>query len=819
MCVKNGNNDEQAAIQAMLDQQKLAEIVAPEGCPITVLPVPILALVCRCLDASDLLCVSKGSRTLQAAATHPLTFAHGNRFTVDPWRWGVRTVGPTVQCRVSALPLALQSRRFSSFRMLTLDTDTVDLRILIDSPAAPVLHALTVCMAPTVNIDLTRMFNAEFGIGDAPSLAYLRVLSIYCSALEELQLRNAKLPPRLELLQLQPLMRAEVETKDHPPCKVSRLIPADLALLLAPLAQLRTLVVRDQLFNAPATEAEALLRTQGLVTRHRTSWLDLLTLASIESAAPQIDSIVWMVEMDYNEIANAMGDYSKQHLNAPWPKLTQVRTLQIKRVMKLAESDLAPNPLLMFPSLTELRYTHAANQQAAAGKYQGTLLNQLCAAQLSSITHLTLTEAGPSPFNRSGWTVPHGFDLAPLLRTLPHLTFLGLARLRVDSLSVFRFAPKLETLHDLFWPVPYELVKAEEMPACFPSLTELTARAVGLVDTHLSRSRFSGAVYSPLDASLLRPVLYAIPHLLRVSINTAPMTSPSHVQSAGFDVLTRPPPQVEDAALLAAFAAAGVGSSTGTQASSLSMQQGPCKPAQGHPAVSAAHPSAATFSPPSSSQGTTPDAPFSFTPTAPGGPLGAADSPAAFAISPSSLQGSLPVTPAFAFAPPVAAAALPSAGLSASAVGVFEGGSNPFAAGSQPSFTFGSAAASPSNPFGSSFSFAPSAPGGPSLPAAAADSAPLSFALWTSPAGASSPSASMFSFATAATAPSAATSAAPSFASSTPVFAFSASPSAFAAAAAPPAAVQPLTNPFVFAATASAGLPQLTGVNPFAQQP
>ena len=500
----------------LLEQQRTDAIVSPAGCPIAVLPLLNLALVCRCLNSADLLSVYKSSRLLQSAASHPLAFAHGNRFTVDPWGVGVRCEGPSAHCgSLGQLRGALLSPRFASFRILSLsDSNHKSLCTLAASPVAPKLHALTIRVQSPTALDLSDMWGpkALHGHGlsvaalcDSPALSYLRVLSLSYARLIPLSEEGAALPPRLELLQL---CAAPWNT-------VMRFVPDGLVSLLVPLSHLRTLIVQHTGFDGGPTTVEV------------TGIDDLLALATIEAAVPQLESIVWMVAVSFNELAAQMTRHKQLHPDAVWPKLTRVRTLLIRRTLYADAADLTLNPLLLFPSLTELRYSHGSNQ-AGAGRYHGVLYDGIREAQLTHLTHLTLSEVGPSAFDRhTGWSVLAKFDLAPVLASLPHLTELSVARLRIEHLSVFRAAPKLRKLTDLFWPVPANRVKAEEMGASFPSLTELSVRAVGL------STRLGVCGYHPLHAYVLRPALCAMPCLRTVIINGDRPRSPHEIQSPG----------------------------------------------------------------------------------------------------------------------------------------------------------------------------------------------------------------------------------------------------------------------------------------------
>ena len=337
-------------------QKELDSIVPPEGCPIAQQPVTLLALVCRCLNARDLVSTFKTCRQLCSAAQHPLTFQHGVGYLVDTSTdrvgscKGVRSFGPNAVCgTLSELETAMTSRLFKSFRILTLNTPNphhmAQMMAALGEPAAPHLHSLAlVCDSKLVSDSEPVPVLASF-----PSMQYLKTLSVQLPPYLESALST--LPPRLEVLQMICTTRHAKRKKGS---GASSLLPPGITEALRPLQYLKHLICKPH-EQPPKSHGGRMQKAQAI---ERTTLGDLLHLAEISQTVPQLESIGWFVPLDHDALLAEMKLAFQANPDAAPPtvrKLTQLRMTSL-----LYDSGTTPcDVLTCFPQLTEVRFAKA----------------------------------------------------------------------------------------------------------------------------------------------------------------------------------------------------------------------------------------------------------------------------------------------------------------------------------------------------------------------------------------------------------------------------------------------------------------------------
>lgn len=455
-----------------------------QGCPIASQPITTLALICRCLDARDLLSVYKTGHLLNSAALHPLTFQHATGWTVQPWgevENGVIVRGPSARLSSYAkAEAAFRSKLFCCFKFLTLVSRGS--RIAHRRDTVPELHFLAPEQAPTQPPPVLRVLNLEyireieFGlprrIATAPSLRYLQVLCVTLPMLLPTSRASGELmlPPGLRLIQI------TLQHSHSPILWESN----GLAALLAPLRELRQLIFRDPHLAAvvPGRHDSTL----------RTSLVDIHALSVIEAAAPQIDEILWLISIKHDEMVLAMRQERSGNLNHPFPKLRKVLQLKVSRVGLLNEQLDDPNYLCMFPELRELRVYHKPAVAAAIQSSTQVLFDQLGSVSLPHLLSLTITNYLVGEATEA--------NLTPLFRNFPTLKHFTSPRILLKDLKVYALLPNLLSTRDILWTKEMSSMTPAEMAACFPSLTSL----------HCWSAAYSSAMN-------LAHVLAAVPHL------------------------------------------------------------------------------------------------------------------------------------------------------------------------------------------------------------------------------------------------------------------------------------------------------------------
>ena len=497
--VDDDDDDEEEEDEDEEEDEESASLV---GCPIATLSQPLLSLVCRCLDARDLMSMTCTSTQMRDAALQPSTFEHG-RWSADPWR-SVVVPGPRAVIRTSAtLQAALASPLFKCFRRLALHShdgpSLLHMLSLLASPDAPTLHALQLHDGDQNQSDRAEVSAEDLsqvaGMRDYPSLAHLQTLEMeaHPPLLEHL---TRTLPPRLELLQLSlPHFFHDARIQVNP-------------LLSAP--HLRAIPTLKYLIIQPASSgSHAHLR-------------DVRMLQAVAHDAPNVQTIEFLLPIDVAAMALDHREALKHNPELQAPLVPRVHRLHIGQgadAKKLPAS--APNQLVqtlaMFPdvsalrisslrvlvdetaehdlskhdfpawsnalthNLVDLRITTDASVAPQHGHQRALLLlATLAGARLTALQRLTI-EKQPG-----GGVTSHGHAddvLAALLASTPALRHLSVHGLLVSDFTAFKAVPQLQTLRELSWPAsvppPVEedaataTASVKAIAALFPSLTSL----------------------------------------------------------------------------------------------------------------------------------------------------------------------------------------------------------------------------------------------------------------------------------------------------------------------------------------------------------
>lgn len=349
--LKTQREAEQARIQKELDS-----IVPPVGCPIAQQPVTLLALICRCLNARDLVSTFKTCRQLCNAAQHPLTFQHGVSYLVDTSAdssgacKGVRSFGPHAVCAtLRELQTAMASRLFKSFRILTLQNDSpramAEMMRELAQPAAPHLHSLQLLCS---SIDMDSIADVPV-LGAIPSLQYLKTLSVHLPP--NLEGALVALPPRLEVLQMVFSLRYAKKKKKGGGLAPTEYLLDTITESLRPLQHLRHLICKPHELQQKSQGG----RAQRIQCSQRTTLGDLRRLEEISKMVPQLDTIGWFIPMDPATLITEMREaFQADPASAPPSvrKMTQLRLTTLQYDSGCTPCDV----LTCFPQLTEVRF-------------------------------------------------------------------------------------------------------------------------------------------------------------------------------------------------------------------------------------------------------------------------------------------------------------------------------------------------------------------------------------------------------------------------------------------------------------------------------